>query len=96
MKNNRSNKLGRFIGPATLALGLLVGNAVMGQTPVTMTRNATVIDFGGTDAWSIRQYATEDAGTDIRFDFQRIVTGHLKTYHVWSPQNVPLYGLSFG
>jgi hypothetical protein len=74
MKNNRSNKLGRFIGPATLALGLLVGNAVMGQTPVTMTRNATVIDFGGTDAWSIRQYATEDAGTDIRFDFQRITT----------------------
>ncbi len=29
MKNNRSNKLGRFIGPATLALGLLVGSTVL-------------------------------------------------------------------
>lgn len=38
-----------------------------------MTSEANIIDYNGQDAWSIRQYGTANAGSDIQFDFQRLL-----------------------
>jgi len=90
-KTTNIKTMGRFIAPATLALGLLVGNSVMGQTNATMNTTIVGTTYGGQEALSIKQYGTGiTSGGNKVFTFSELLSVEAPSFNKtgWSLQQV--------